>query len=151
VASTSHKSKPEFWAKHSIDEFRALYDQTRTYGSSLICRPDSAPWIDQPDYWLMVRRLWKDQDVTLVLGERGGSLTHLVHARRVVLVYGPERDAYREIDRIERDVLRTGIHRVLICLGPAATCLAERLCRQGLHACDLGHMGRFMPQRYLQK
>jgi hypothetical protein len=141
--------KPEFWSKHSLDKYRELYEPTYVYGSSFICRPDSAPWIDQPHYWLAVRKLWEGRDVTLVIGERGGSLTYLHHAKSVRVVYGPERDAYKGIAKLEEEIGHPkGI--VLLCLGPTATCLAERLAKKGLWAVDLGHMGRFMPQRYLQ-
>jgi hypothetical protein len=33
---------------------------------------------------------------------------------------------------------------VIICLGPTATVLAERLAKKGVHALDLGHIGMFM-------
>jgi hypothetical protein len=141
-------SKPMFWSKYSLDQYRALYDRNYVYGSSLICRPDSAPWIDNEAYWLKVRKLWEGRDVTLVIGTRGGSLTYLKHAASVRLVYGPERDAYRDIDRIEEEIGAPS-GPVLMCLGPAATCLAARLSAKGLWAVDLGHMGRFMPQAYL--
>lgn len=146
----SPNGKPQMWGatRYGGKEYVALYTR-KTYGSSFICRPDSAPRIDRDAYWLKVRRLWEGTDVTLVIGTRGGSLTHLVHARSVRLIYGPERDAYVDIDRLEREI-GTPDHTVLICLGPAATCLAERLAQKGVHACDLGHMGRFMPQRFQQ-
>lgn len=142
-------AKPQFWSKHSLDQYRALYDPNYVYGSSLICRPDSAPWIDVPEYWELVAQLWEARDVTLVIGTRGGSLTNLKRAKSVRLIYGPERDAYKDIDRIEAEI-GTPEGPILMCLGPTATCLAERLAKKNLWALDLGHMGRFMPQRFLQ-
>lgn len=140
--------KPVFWAKYSVDRYRTLYDPNYVYGSSLICRPDSAPWIDNEAYWLKVRKLWENRAVTLVIGTRGGSLTHLKHAIETRVVFGPERDAYTSIDKIEAEIGQPP-GPILICLGPTATCLAERLAKKGLWAIDLGHMGRFMPQIYL--
>lgn len=151
--------KPVMWGptRYSAPRFVELYQKDRLYASSFICRPDSAPWIDAEEYWLMARKLWEDKHVVLVIGERGGSLTDLHHAASVEFVYGPERDAYRDIDKLEMNII-TALHTpqytgmtVLLCLGPAATCLAYRLARAGVHAVDCGHLGRFMPQRFLQK
>jgi hypothetical protein len=37
--------------------------------------------------------------------------------------------------------------RVLLSLGPAATVMAVDLCRRGVHAIDVGHMGAFYRRR----
>lgn len=147
--SQAKNGKPVLWGptRYSGKEYVALYDMKRLYGSSFICRPDSAPHIDREDYWLKVRRLWEGKDVTLVIGSRGGSIISLPHARRVRVILGPERDAYAAVDRLE-EAIGTPDGPVLICLGPCATVLAERLARKGHQGLDMGHMGRFMPQRY---
>jgi hypothetical protein len=59
--------KSESWARYTEPKFTALYGE-QVFGSSFITRPDSAPWIDRPDYWDKVERLWRGQDITLVLG-----------------------------------------------------------------------------------
>lgn len=143
-------AKPLMWGptRYSADCYRALYQQS-VYGSSFICRPDSAPWIDQDWYWELCRQIWRDKDVTLVIGTRGGSFTHLIHARSVRMIHGPERDAWVAIDQLVEQIGTPG-HTVMICLGPAATILVERLSQRGVHALDLGHMGRFMPQKFQQ-
>lgn len=150
--------KPVMWGptRYGGAEYTALYNYKYEYGSSFICRPDSAPWIDCDDYWMLCRKLWYDKHVIMVIGTRGGSLTHLVHARSVDHVWGPENSAYAEVDRLEGEVMEKWNdggrpnRTVLICLGPAATILAHRLSGYGVHACDLGHLGRFMPQKFLQ-
>jgi hypothetical protein len=148
--SEAKNGKPVMWGptRYSAPRYTALYERAG-YASSFVTRPDSAPWIDNEQYWLLCRRLWWGKDVTLVIGTRGGSLTTLHHAKSVRLIYGPERDAYRDIDGLEREIGEPD-HSVLICLGPCATVLAARLARKGVHALDLGHIGRFMPQKYLQ-
>jgi hypothetical protein len=60
-------------------------------------------------------------------------------------MYGPQRDAYNEIDAIEAGI-GTPKGTVFLCLGPCATVLAERLAVKGVHALDLGHLGRFLPK-----
>jgi hypothetical protein len=144
--------KPVMWGptRYASPEYVALYGKDKIFGSSFVSRPDSAPWIDNDAYWSDVRKIWYDKDVTLVIGEHGGSFTHLLHARSVRLIYGPSRDAYAAIDMLEQEIGRPG-HTVMICLGATATVLAERLAKKGVHALDLGHMGRFMPQRFLQR
>lgn len=149
--SLAPNGKPVMWGptRYAGPEYVALYDMKRIYGSSFVTRPDSAPWIDTEEYWLMCRRLWEGKDVTLVIGERGGSLTTLHHAKSTRFIFGPERDAYESVDML-MDKIGTPDHPVLLCLGPAATVLAARLAHKGVHAVDLGHVGRFMPQKYLQ-
>lgn len=143
--------KPVMWGetRYGGPRFTELYDMNRHYGSAFICRPDSAPWIDNEGYWQRVASLWDDKEVTLVIGTRGGSLTMLPRAKRVRTIFGPESSAYEAVDKL-MDEVGTPDHTVLICLGPAATVMAERLACKGVHALDLGHMGRFMPQRFLQ-
>lgn len=136
-------SKREGWRTYLDPKFTALY-RGGPYGSSFITRPDSAPWIDRPDYWAKVHQLWDDKDVTLVLGtQRSLRPTELPGARSVREVWGPRRDAWAEIDRIEEEV-GTPSGPVLICLGPTATVLAARLAAKGVLALDLGHLGMFM-------
>lgn len=140
------KSPREGWKKWALAPYDQLWDQTRTYGSSLITRPDSAPWIDRPDYWAKVKGLWADQDIVLVKGTerslRASAMTEAVRIREVG--GGPShRDAFAHIDAIEEEVGVTP-DRVLICLGPTGTVLAARLARKGIHAIDVGHLGMFM-------
>lgn len=157
--------KPVMWGstRYSAPKYVELYRPEMIYGSSFLCRPDSAPWIDTSDYWLLCRKLWEDKHVVLVLGDRGGSLTDLHHARSVTKIYGPERSAYAFADGLEEKI-KTEVNTphmkggssyqpktVLLCLGPAATVLAYRLARVGIHAVDVGHLGRFMPQRFQHK
>lgn len=138
------------WARYSSGKFEHLYKQEQ-YGSAFITRPDSAPWIDTPEYWENVRRIWSDKDITLVVGD-AKSITpemlsvgpkNLPGAKSVRVVTGPRQHAYAEIDRIEEEIGKpSGI--VIMCLGATATVLAARLNRKGVHALDLGHIGMFM-------
>ncbi len=138
------KTQREGWRKYSEGKYAALWDKKQIYGSSLITRPDSAPWIDRPDYWAKIVSCWADKDVMLVKGtDRSLRESTLAEAKSVTIVEGPRRDAYAVLNEIEEQVgLFTG--PVLLCLGPAATVLADRLARKSLHAIDLGHVGMFM-------
>jgi hypothetical protein len=63
--------KAEFWNQYRVASY-LLGDWC--YASSFITRPDSAPWIDTPEYWAALASLWRDQDLTLVRGS-GSSFT----------------------------------------------------------------------------
>lgn len=112
------------------------------YESSFITRMDEAPWIDTNAYKRQVRSLWYGKDVTLVRGS--GSLTggamHGAKSVREVLI--PIRDAYRQIDKIEKEIGEPPF--VILCAGAVATLLANKLASKGVHAVDLGYVGKFM-------
>jgi hypothetical protein len=134
----------DVWDKYSARPYSAMYRQP-LYGSAFITRPDSAPWIDTPEYWASVRALWADKVVTLVAGDEK-SLTPVLlsHAKGVRVVAGPRQHAYTEIDKIEAQILDDPGELVLLCLGATATVLAARLDARRIHALDLGHIGMFM-------
>jgi len=80
----------------------------------------------------------------LVLGtERSLRKDMMTEAKSVQYVWGPRRDAYKDIDKIEEEV-GTFNGPILLCLGAAATVLAARLADKGLYALDLGHIGMMM-------
>lgn len=132
------------WSRYREGKFAPLFANGRQYASSLITRPDSAPWIDRPEYWQGVRELWRGKHVVLVTGDRK-SLTSdmLSDAASVRVVTGPRQHAYTEVDRIEGEI-GTASGPVIMCLGCTATVLASRLHKRGVHALDLGHIGMFM-------
>lgn len=137
-----HSATPKgaFWQKYT-GESRWLAD--RTYVSSFITRPDSAPWIDTPEYWAQVESLWVGQDVTLVRGsEKSLTVEDLVGAGVVTEIIAPRQHAFADYDGIME---RIGCpKRALLCLGPTATVMAVDLCAKGVHAVDLGHVGMFL-------
>lgn len=136
----SDTPKAEFWGKYMS---YASYLAERTYVSSFVTRPDSAPWINAPDYWRLVESLWVGQDVTLVRGS-GKSLVaeHLYGAKGVTEIMAPRQHAWFQYDELME---RIGTpKRALLCLGPTATIMAVDLCAKGVHAIDLGHVGMFL-------
>jgi hypothetical protein len=138
----SDTPKAGFWSGHT---WAAQYLVDRPYVSAFITRPDSAPWIDTPNYWQRVQSLWVGQDVTLVRGSHK-SLTpeDLAGARSIVDVVCPKQHAFDDYDSILARVLEARQPRVIICLGPTATVLAADLCARGKHAVDLGHIALFL-------
>lgn len=136
--------KAKFWDNYEGPPYRWFYRQGGVYGSAFVTRPDSAPEIDRPDYWGLVRGLWRYRDVILIRGSKK-SLTpeRLLGAASVEDVIAPHSNAWNEHKAIlER--LRGESRRVILCLGATATALAWILAQEGIHALDLGHIGMYM-------
>jgi len=141
--------KKWFWDKVcTTRRYMNMLDYNTPYYSQFITRPDSAPWINRPDFWNKMESLWKDQDVILVAGSfRSLTKEKMKTMKSVTLVEGSYRDSYVHIDRLEKEILALPHHRVLLCIGATATCLAARLARKGRHALDMGHIGMFWEKR----
>ena len=140
------QKKAYFWRKYT--RCAALLNTQGSYVSSFVSRPDNAPWLDTPSYWDRLESLWAGQDVTLVRGDDpkdtgGVSLVKkdLASARSVTEVIAPGINAWAQYDVILEKVGTPS--RALLCLGPTATVMAVDLCRRGVHALDLGHVGMF--------
>lgn len=134
--------KAAFWAPY-LDLAPTYLNPAKRYVSAFVTRPDSAPWVDVPEYWDLVESLWLGRHVTLVRGSRR-SLTSedLMGAGIVTEIICPAQNAFHEYDAILK---RIGTpERALLCLGPTATVLAVDLAAQGVHAIDLGHVGMFL-------
>jgi hypothetical protein len=140
----SKTPKADSWAKYGTPSYTKLYGPL-SFGSSFITRPDSAPWIDVPEYWEKVRDLWRGKDITLAVGDKKSVTSELIAGEAASLreVWGPRTEAYDIIDQIEEQIGKPS-GTVIMCLGVTATVLAARLARKGVHAIDLGHIGMFM-------
>ncbi len=127
-------------------KFELLEFANKPFGSSFITRPDNAPWINTEKFFDKIESLWSGQRVTIVCnGVRSLSKEFLLAhgAAQVDWVESPYRDAYSSINNLLAQVLCRDNERVILCAGPTATCLAERLAQEGRHAIDLGHIGMF--------
>lgn len=137
------EEKREWWTKIGKSVRAEYFAAERTYSSAFITRPDSAPWINRPDYWHAIESLWLGLDVTLIRGtHKGLTPDDLAGARSVREIRAAAQHAYSDYAGI---LERTGKPaRALICLGPTATVLAVDLCARGVHAIDLGHIALFL-------
>jgi hypothetical protein len=146
-------SRRDVWSKYESPQFRNLYTQA-SYASAFITRPDSAPWIDRPDYWQKVRELWANRDVVLVTGDAKSLTpetlknegTNVPSAASVYPIDGPRQHAYAVVDQLQAEIVARALggRLVVMALGATATVLAARLHARGIHALDLGHIGMFM-------
>lgn len=142
------------WRKQAayFEQFVTAAPPTRfSYGSAFISRPDSAPWINTKEYFDGIESLWRDQEVILVAnGRRSLTREFLLEtgAKGVTWIECPYRDAYAVAGGLYRSILTARPQRVILCCGPTATVLADKLAACGKHAIDLGHIGMFW-RRYL--
>lgn len=138
-----------FWHKYEA-RFRPYLRADITYGSAFVSRPDSATHIDTPDYWDLMRKLWKGKDVMLVRGS-GKSLTAerlMDEAASVEEILCPVRHAFSEYGALYERIEKEHAGRtVLLACGAAATALAYELGNNGVHMVDLGHAGMFVGRR----
>lgn len=134
--------KAPFWARFDRPDVRGLFGVDH-YASACITRPDSAPWIDRPDYWAKIRSLWLGKDVTLVRGsEKSLTAAMLAGARSVREIVAPAKNAFAKYGELLEDIGTPAT--AILCLGPTATALAYELSHRGVHAIDLGHVGMFL-------
>jgi hypothetical protein len=146
--------KAQNWEKYNQEKFWSIFGD-QDFGSAFITRPDNAPNIGNTQFMTDIRKLWIGKKVVAVLGTDYGSLREkdLEDTASLDVVYAARRDAYQYISSTEAQIMNVlqpgGV--VILCLGATATCLAERLARKGIHALDLGHIGKFMGKYLGQK
>jgi hypothetical protein len=144
---TKESPKAANWLPRASTYSKHL-DPKKLYFSSFVTRPDSAPWVNNKQYFDKIEALWAHQQVILVhCGERSLSPSLMSSAESVYSVICPRRDAYRVIDELMLQTVKlcdiTGISRVFLCAGPTATCMAHRLSLAGIQGLDLGHIGSY--------
>lgn len=136
----SDTPKIGYWRKYATQA--APFLNETGYVSSFVSRPDSAPWVDTPEYWTLLESLWRDQDVTLVRGGgRSFTAADLTSARSVKEVIAPSQHAWADYEELLEAVDTP--QQAILCVGPTATVMAYDLARRGVHAIDLGHVGCF--------
>jgi hypothetical protein len=124
--------------ERSLARWSVLFDHRITYGSVFVGQSVSAPWILNDDFIREWRNIWRGKKVGLVSHEVS-ALTKLVQQDDGVPVpiLCPENEAYSKIDDVQKRCLDADVDLVLICAGPMATALANRLSSE-VQAIDFG-------------
>ena len=132
------------WCRH-IERYSKLYPPIREYYSSFISRPDCGKWLRTVEYAKAVRSIWTGKSVAFIGSEPGrNKLAKVIEETSdIVFIECPWRDAYDEIDNLERKALEAGKDIVILSAGVTATCLAYRLAPK-VQAVDLGSIGGFL-------
>lgn len=135
------------WTKHGVRFCEILKPEIQYY-SAFVSRPDSAPRIETKEFALSVQALWSDKRVTLVCEKEAFMLRTINRKpgapRWLHHIECPHRETYEKIREIEREIIDSKPHFVILSCGPAATVLAHRLAERDIHAIDLGSAGRFL-------
>jgi hypothetical protein len=126
------------------ERFKQVLSPDVEYYSSLISRPDSAPWIRTREYALEFRKLWAGKRVAILCEPTSGALRALTGAAMIGHVECPRTRAYADIDWFHKQLLRNGPDIAILACGPTATCLANRLSKHGIQAIDFGSGGSFL-------
>jgi hypothetical protein len=136
--------KYQNWTRHAA-RFNAIAVPGYPYVSAFVTRPDSAPWISCREYVEKVQAIWAGKRVAVVC-EESGSMVRTVKraAASVVHITCRRHRAYARIEKMEDKVLRAEPDVAILCAGPTASCLANRLAARGIHAVDLGSAGQFL-------
>lgn len=137
-----------FWTAHlkeNLPIYRRLC-KADWYGSTNLSRPymDLADKSIAGDYFAELKKLWSDRDILIVEGStsRSGVGNDLFdNAKSVSRIIGPSKDAYAQIDALEREIRSYGKNKlILLMLGPTAKVISYRLSSEGYWLVDMGHI-----------
>lgn len=133
------------WSRHEVRYAGLLEGRRGKLYSAFIGRPECAQWIDNKGYVQAVADLWNDKHVAVVCEAEGSILKALAFgARKIDHIECLFREAYSQIDEYEKAVVALKPDIAILCAGPTATCLANRLQARGIQAVDLGSAGKFL-------
>jgi len=143
---TLNRRGPKYanWTRHAA-RFNSLVVPGQKYVSAFVSRPDSSPWINVRAYALRVQAIWEGKRVVVVC-EKSGSMISTVRkaAGRAFHLSCPRHRAYSRIDVLEADIIEMAPDVAILCAGPTASCLANRLAARGIQAVDFGSAGQFL-------
>jgi hypothetical protein len=146
---TLHPDGPKIanWLRHRKRFEAVMTRKTGGWYSAFVTRPDSAPWIETPDYFELVTSVWRGRDVVAVC-EPSNKLLPVLHATAGTVrhVVCPSEQCYGILDRLFAAVVVHGPPGALavLCHGVTATVLANRLADAGTQALDFGSGGGLM-------
>lgn len=133
----------------------ALFQPGKVYGSTFVTRRDG--WIgdmDEDAYWRLVRGIWQDRPVLLVVGSSKGRRAadeFLTNASSVDTLDAPQRDAWAAYEGILNDCLAWAATKqrplVYAALGASAAVLADCLGVAGIQCLDMGHAAQSWARR----
>lgn len=145
----------------SKKRYMTILDPNRTYGSAFVGQSVSSPWIQTDEHIDNFKKLWRGKRVVcistgkpdatkmrvwqgtdLVMDYIGGDIgledVLRPDAAEVLPMVCLELEAYSKIDEYEARCHELKPDLVVMCAGPMATVLANRLAHQGIQGIDFG-------------
>ncbi len=123
-----------------LEDCEDILNTRRWYGSSFVSRHDWVPWTEE---YKEVLYSVLEHDIIEVAPYRQQFTSSLFNS--IITIDCGKENSFKKIDKIEASIERQAKgHLVLLCCGPTATVLADRLARKGIWAVDLGNFGRFL-------
>ena len=144
---TKENPKDQFW-RDLFPRVEHLFQEGYTYGSSLISRPDNAPWINNADYYNKVERLWTGKHTVFVWGGSRKSFTpsQFRNTKSFEAIQSLPEQAWQDVPNIlaKIDALPQKPDVVVLALGPTATAIIPDIVARGIQGIDIGHLGGWM-------
>lgn len=136
--------KYESWLRHR-ERFERVIQRRGPFYSAFVTRPDSAPWIETPEYLQLVISVWRNKRA-LIVCEPTNKLLPVMRSTAAALEHlvCPSYECYPLIAQFEHEILRARPQVVVLSCGVTATCLANRLAGHGIHTLDFGSAGGMM-------
>lgn len=144
---TKLNPKNKFW-RDLFPRVEHLFQESYTYGSSLISRPDNAPWIDNAEYYAKIEQLWADKRTVFVWGGSRKSFTpsQFRNCKSFDAIQSLPEQAWKDVPNIlaRIDSLPQKPDVVVLALGPTATAIIPDIVARGIQGIDIGHLGGWM-------
>ena len=124
-----------YW-REFLSQYGYFMDGEKWYGSSFVSRHDEVPWTNECRELLRSFRLGP---VPVIVAP-----SFYPTAQIEDHIVCPPENAYDAIDDLEAELTSRLPNPAILCCGPTATALADRLARKGIWAVDLGNFGKFL-------
>lgn len=146
---TKENPKNDFW-RGLLPRYEHLLKPDYTYGSSLISRPDNAPWIDNAEYYAKVETLWAGKRIAFVWGGSRKSFIPSMFrgVASIDVIQSLPEHAWKDVPNVlaQLDALPQKPDMVVLALGPTATAIIPDIVARGIQGIDIGHLGGWMRQ-----
>lgn len=144
---TKHNPKDRFW-RNLLPRYEHLLKPDYVYGSSLMSRPDNAPWIDNEAYYAKIAKLWEGRHLVFIWGGTRKSFTPNMFSNvaSIEVIESLPQQAWKDVPNIlaKLDALPQKPDVAIIALGPTATAIIPDIVARGVQAIDIGHLGGWM-------
>lgn len=130
----------ERWLKRFGGKFEK-HLKADVYGSSFMHRMDQVPSNNNPSYWEHIKGIWRGKKVIGITGEHF-SLNEYGLFGKVKEIKVPSKNAWEKKEKVLKVAKKHPGAVFLLSCGVSAAGMAFLLWREGLHAVDIGKMGR---------